>query len=384
MWFKRKLNPAQILMGGSTETSTEPTYNYIKQYESIEIVNRAVNLVVDGAAEIPCIIGERLGTPTRGGVKRKTVETILNFSPNPFQDISSFRRNLILDLIINGNIFIYFDGAHLYQLPAAQVTIETDTKTYVKCYRMGNIEYAPDEVIHIKENSFNSIYRGISRLKPATSSMGLLQQMRKFQHNFFKNGAVPGLIIKSPDVLSQKIKERMLEFWKIHYRPDGGGRSPLFLDGGLSINNLGTTDFKELDFQTACLDCEKTILKAIGVPPILFDGGNNANIAPNHRLFYIETIIPICKKLNSAFSRYFGYQVNSDVTSTPALQPALRDQAAYISTLVNGGILTPNEGRTILGKEELEGHSEIRVPANIAGSAVDPSLGGAPGGESNE
>ena len=111
---------------------------------------------------------------------------------------------LIIHLLIDGNIFVYFDGAHLYQLPARNVEIETDEKTYIKSFIYdGRLEYNPQEVIHIKENSFNSFYRGVPRLKPAYKRMQLLGSMRKFQENFFKNGAVPGLVIKSPNTLSE-------------------------------------------------------------------------------------------------------------------------------------------------------------------------------------
>ena len=69
-----------------------------------------------------------------------------------------------------------------------------------------------------------------------------------------------------------------------------------------------------------------------------------------------------------------------DVSNVPALQPELKEQAAFYSTLVNGGILTGNEGRIGVGLEPLddEAMNQIRVPANIAGSAVDPSQGGRP------
>ena len=43
---------------------------------------------------------------------------------------------------------------------------------------------------------------------------------------------------------------------------------------------------------------EKIILKALGIPPILMDSGNNANIRPNMRLYYLETILPIVRKIN--------------------------------------------------------------------------------------
>ena len=67
-----------------------------------------------------------------------------------------------------------------------------------------------------------------------------------------------------------------------------------------------------------------------------------------------------------------------DVTGIPALQPELRDQAAYYATLVNTGIISPNEAREAIGKEPVDGFDEPRVPQNIAGSAVNPEEGGRP------
>ena len=81
--------------------------------------------------------------------------------------------------------------------------------------------------------------------------MQLLGSMRRFQDNFFKNGAVPGLVLKSPNTLSEKIKERMLQAWSMRYNPKTGGKRPLILDGGLEVDELSKVNFKELDFQEA-------------------------------------------------------------------------------------------------------------------------------------
>ena len=116
----------------------------------------------------------------------------------------------------------------------------------------------------------------------------------------------------------------------------------------------------------------------MGIPPILLDSGNNANIRPNMRMYYLETILPIVRKINYAYSRFFGYEIKEDVIDIPALQPELRDQSQYYSSLVNGGIITINEARTRLGFEALEGQDDVRVPANIAGSAANPDEGGRP------
>jgi HK97 family phage portal protein len=379
-----KLNPAQYVISrneGMTIDSREVVTNYRNAYEQLEIVNRAVNMIVDDVAEIPFQIGEQvLGTNNIiKNIRRSKVDLLINREPNPFQDINTFKRNLIIDLLIDGNIFIYFDGAHMYHLPADKMTIYSDSDTYIEKFSYDNsIDYSPNEIIHIKENSFNSIYRGVPRLKPAFRTMQLLGSMRNFQDNFFKNGAVPGLVLKSPNTLSEKIKERMLQAWVARYNPSSGGRRPLFLDGGLEVENLTEINFKDLDFQEGIKSNERIILEAMGIPPILMDGGNNANIRPNHRLYYLETVLPIVRKIGYAVERFFGFSISEDVTGIPALQPELRDQAAYYATLVNTGILSANEAREALGKEPVEGFDTPRVPANIAGSAVNPEEGGRP------
>ena len=383
---EEKANPSQFLIGreeGLNITSREVVTNYRDAYEKLEVVNRAVNMVVDDVSEIPIDVGGKINgmNPVYKNVRKATVTRLLNVEPNPFQDINTFKRNLITDLLIDGNIFIYYDGANsaLYHLPAENVEIETDDKTYVRKYTYdGVVDYAPEEIIHVKENSFNSIYRGVPRLKPAYRTMLLLMSMRNFQDNFFKNGAVPGLVLKSPNTLSEKIKERMLAAWRARYNPSTGGRRPLILDGGLEIDNLTEVNFKDLDFQAAIEANERIILQAIGVPPLLLDSGNNANIRPNHRLYYLETVLPIVRKVNFAFERFFGFDLVEDMSGVPAMQPELKDQAAYYSTLVNTGIISPNEAREHLRMEPLEGHDDLRVPANIAGSAANPSEGGRP------
>ena len=380
---EEKLNPAQPLIArdeGLTLGTTENFTNYANAYEQLEVVNRAVNMIVDDASEIPVDVGDKLALePIYKNIRKSRVNLLLNHEPNPFQDVSTFKRNLIVDLLIDGNIFVYFDGVHLYQLPARNVDIDTDERTYVNGYiYQGKLQYNPQEVIHIKENSFNSMYRGVPRLKPAWRTMKVLGSMRNFQDNFFKNGAVPGLVIKSPNTLSEKIKERMLAAWRARYNPEAGGRRPLILDGGLELDTLSNTSFRELDFADSIKANENIILQALGVPPILLDSGNNANIRPNHRMYYLETILPIVRKINFAFERYFGFDLQEDTSNIPAMQPELRDQAGFYSTLVNGGVMTPNEARVQMRLDPLDGLDEIRIPANIAGSAADPSEGGRP------
>tara|TARA_R110000772_G_scaffold66361_1_gene147842 strand:+ start:32820 stop:33860 length:1041 start_codon:yes stop_codon:yes gene_type:complete len=337
-------------------------------------------MLVDAASQIDVILDEdkiKQKVPPRKGVRRDLVDRVLNSEPNPFQDISSFRRLLYTDLITEGNAFIYFDGVHIYHLPAHLTDILTDETVYIKGYKCGTVYYEPEEVIHVRDNSVRSIYRGASRLKASEANMKLLARMVNFQDTFFSNGAIPGLILKSENALSEKIKEKMIESWLAAYSPNNGGKRPLILDGGLELDKLSNSTFRELDFDIGIKTQEKAILTSLGIPPILLEGGNNANIRPNQRLFYIETVIPLVDKLIKAFERYFGYKLIPD-NDIPGMQPELQEMATYASTLVNGGIITVNEGRKSLAYDDMDGEDELRVPQNIAGSAVDPSMGGKP------
>jgi hypothetical protein len=145
---------------------------------------------------------------------------------------------------------------------------------------------------------------------------------------------------------------------------------------------LSEQSFSDLDFDRAIKTHGERIMTAVGVPPILLQGGNNANIAPNLRLFYLETVLPIVKLYISAVERYFGYDVEAITSNVSALQPELGEIAKYHSTLVNGGIITPNEARVELRYAKVTDGDTIRVPANIAGSAANPAQGGRPQGAS--
>jgi len=330
-------------------------------------------------------VGDKEAFPGVATIRHKKLVTLLNRNPNPYQSADAFRRNIFLDMLMDGNAFIYFDGASLYHLPAENVTIHPDKKTFIKGYDYNGTKYKPDEIIHIQDNAAESIYRGKSRLKSATDSINLLYNMKAFQANFFKNGAVPGLVLKTPNTLSAKVKDRLINSWAQKYNPKSGGRRPLVLDGGIEIDSISNVDFKKLDFEDSVTNLENTILKVIGIPPILMDGGNNANIRPNQKLMYQETVLPLVRKLISGLERYFGYDLAAALEELSPLQPELDDKAKYYSTLVNGGILTPNEAREALRLEKIEGHDDVRIPANIAGSASNPSEGGRPqGNEEND
>lgn len=388
-WFSReKLNPAQqeIIYTEGDRSPSDAPFDYNVGYKKLECINRGVNMIVNACASLDFDIKDKTHDGSVKGIKQKSLYTLLNHRPNPYQSVQSFRTALYTDFLLEGNAFIYYDGAFLYHLPALHMEIVADEKTFIKNYVYNSsTEFLPNEIAHFKDISGSSIYRGSSRLRAADRNIKTLYKMQEFQDNFFDNGAMFGLVLTSENNLSQIAKDRTVQNWLKYYSSKLGGRKPVILDAGLKPVPLSGTQstFKDLDFDISIKTHNVKVLETLGVPPVLLDGGNQANISPNLRLFYLETVLPIVRKFTSAMEFMMGYDIEAVTNSVSALQPELKDIAAYYSTLTNTGILTPNEARKELRYEpDLdESSNKLRIPANIAGSAQNPAVGGAPKGE---
>jgi HK97 family phage portal protein len=380
-WIREKLNPAQerIYTNEGTQVGTDAKLTYTQAFKKLESVNRSVNMLASACASLDYDIKDKLHEGVAIGVRQKSLNTLLNFRPNPYQSAQDFRQALFTDFVLEGNAFVHFDGVFMYHLPASDVEILTSAKTFINGYRFnGTVDFKESEVFYFRDLNSDSIYRGSSRLESAQKSISTLYSMQQFQEQFFDNGAVFGLVLTSENTLSQIAKEKTIQYWLQKYSTKQGGKRPVILDSGLKPAQVSNQNFKDMDFDLSIKTHSERIMQAIGVPPILMAGGNNANISPNLRLFYLETVMPINRRFISAVERYFGYDVEAITSSVSALQPELKDIAAYHSTLVNAGIITANEAREELRYDKMTGHDEIRIPANIAGSAADPSQGGKP------
>lgn len=393
-WITEKLNPGQRIIRDmepvSHRTNRKP-FTTGQAYSKIEILNRTANMVIDSAAECSYTVGDKYNIVTyANGIKTKTLDTLLNVRPNPFMDISTFRRLVVTDLLFEGCAYIYWDGTALYHVPAALMQVEADANKFIKKFTFNNqIDYRVDEIIFIKDNSYvcgtNSQISGQSRVATVIDSLEKRSKMLNFKEKFLDNGTVIGLILETDEILNKKLRERKQEELQLDYNPSTGQSSVLILDGGMKAKPYSQiSSFKDLDFKEDIEGFNKSICLAFGVPQVLLDGGNNANIRPNIELFYYMTIIPMLNKLTSSLTFFFGYKITPNTKEVAALTPDKESEAKHLTSLVNNGIITGNEARLELNLEPLDDEqmNKIRIPANVAGSAtgVSGQEGGRPKG----
>lgn len=388
-----KLNPVQPIVykneGQAVPTSQTRPISVNNAYKHVEVVSRAVNLIVDLFAMVDYDVKDTLPFTGLTDLRQKSIYKILNYKPNPYQDANSFRRDLCLDFLLQGDAFIYFDGANFYHWKASAVEIVPDPVTRVAGYKYdgGAKIYPPENVLHIRDNGVDTKYRGWSRINAALDSLGVREDMVTYQKQFFKEGISPGLIFTTPQALGHGLKERMRDQWAREYSNKRPGR-PMILDAGLEAKSLGQDDFSKLEFSGTVTEKERLALVALGVPPILLDSGNNANLRPNIDLLFNLTIIPMVRKFIAVYEGFFAFDIKELTYEIPALAPDAKAQSDRLTALVNNGVMTGQEARSELRLEKIEDPllDKIRIPANVAGSATDVTgqEGGRPEGSSGD
>lgn len=390
--FRSKSNPVQRLIkdeeGDKSSTQTRPV-TIRKAFHKIEIVNRCINMLVDNSALVEFDVADQLHfTGLAGtGLRKKQLDNLLRYKPNPHQDASSFRRSAYLNFLYDGNTFIHYDraGPNLYILPSSNVKIVLGTDKSISHYVYNETyRFEPHEIIHIADNSLESNVRGDSRINSCLDSLTNREAMTTFQKEYFENGAVIGLFLETDGILSDKLKQRKQIEVQSQYNPKSGygNGNVLILDNGLKARSINQSTVKDVSISEDVENYEEKVAVALGVPYILLQGGNNANIRPNVELLFSLTIMPMVEKFVRAFELFFAYDLKPTTYRVLALAPDLKTEADRLSALVNNGILTPNEAREALrlARDTDPASDKLRIPANIAGSAtgVSGQQGGKP------
>jgi HK97 family phage portal protein len=392
MFFtKTKKNPVQeeILHEEGSEQRSEQTKHHTvtTAYETIEVVNRTVNMTIDNAALITFDLDSSEGTlgftPVHS-IRPKKLNKLLNLRPNPEMDASTFKRLIITDFLLEGNAFIHYDGESLYHIPAANMKIIAGKTTRVSHYIYAGTErFDADDIIHVKDNSLSSKYIGRSRINSCIESLISRENMLVYKNNVFTSGTSIGLVIEVEDFLNAKLKNRLESAFQARFNAmkTGGGR-PFIADGGAKVKQLASVDFSKLGFKQTIDDIEEKVAVAMGIPPLLLNSGNNANIRPNLELWFYTTLLPMMEKFVSAFEFTFGYDIAASTHKVPALQPDKEKQTKWVTAQRNNGVITGHEARKILRYPALDDKAldDIILPANVAGSqtGVSGQEGGAP------
>ncbi len=371
-----KLTPNRYISTSITEIDMSSTY------EAISVLSRCIDMIVNSAIEVPLNVYEFNGRYYKPVERRPSWAKLLN-SPSTEMDTHMFYKTIYRDLLFKGNTLLYNTRLEWQYIPEYTLDL-TNGKL-----RIGDKEVPyTDDFVFIRLLHGSNEYFAKPYIDRVSSEIDLIKKMLKFQSQYYKNNGIPGVILKTERPLSASLKARLLEEFKsMTSIMTGKAGDPYILDGGIEVEQL-TRSFKELEFRESLDDLESRIIRNLGIPEVLIKGGNNANITPNVKVFYNFTIKPLVETVASALTHhiklvYRGTKndivIRPDFDAVNILRDDFNSYSASVRGLFTTGIISRNEARELLRLEKTD-EDIFLTPANIAGSANDPSVGGRPSG----
>lgn len=129
--------------------------------------------------------------------------------------------------------------------PARMITERDGLGRKIFKYYMGRSDYQewihnPDkpDILHLHINSEDGL-DGRSPLMINRESLGITQAAENYVGSFFGNGAVPGIVLKSPRPLTQKAKDNIRKSWIDRFMGAGNANKVAILEEGIEFEVVG-------------------------------------------------------------------------------------------------------------------------------------------------
>ncbi len=327
-------------------------------YAKNAVAYACIKQVASACSTVPVVLED--GNPLK----------LLFDAPNSGQSMHEFFYSLYAHLMIAGNAYVLVHGdgesvpVSLQVLRPDLVTIKLDeygaVMGYVyqrKLYRM-NDKTRRSSILHVKQfNPLNELY-GQSPLEAAMGHVDVFNSATEFNKSLLDNGARLTTALKFQDTLSAEQRDTLRQqFLKAFTGAKNAGR-PVFLEGGMDVQELGTSP-KDMEFlETSSMAARLTAL-ALGVPPFLIGlpGDNTFNNMKEAKLhFYENTVKPLVEHVLSELNHYMkpfvnaSHSVGAEWDRVDALSPLREARWKRIS---EADFLTTAEKREMLGFKPL-------------------------------
>jgi len=341
--------------------------------------------------------------------KAKQVAKLLN-NPNNFQSKYEFWYQWLMWLELSGEAFTLWwredqksptqTPMEMYVLDSTLIAVTINPARYPS-YRLSTPSYgfskdeplAAHQVMHVKEAAWQGS-AGFNKGILAAELVTLDQDIDVYANYIMLNGAKPsGMFVTDqviPDGKYKEIAARLKEAWSSlvgsqrtdESKPGQG----MLLDQGMKYQTIDILSLQDAQAAELKIQTMKRICGLFGVPPAMIGIAdqkyNNTQTMLDE--FYKSTMFPTIVNVQEKLKQHLltGFpSLSIQFDTANFLKGAPLDQMNYVSAGVNAGILTPNEAREYLGKEEIEGGEKLKEdkPANtdpIKGSSPQDTGGG--------
>ncbi|TXR78315.1 phage portal protein [Bacillus sp. BF9-10] len=368
-----------------------------KQIMQIPTVEACVSLIVNTISSLPIDLYKE---NANGSIKKITKKDkrlyILNRESDPNVSSNTFKKNMVKDYLLYGQAYAYknyevkkmvlgetlIELKELYHLPAqniqptvfhngithdyAEYTLTTITGQHVGESKKKTFKH--NELLRIINNDNNNPFQGEGLLVRGKTVFREALAQTEYANGIYERGALPLGILKSTARLTKDSINRLRDAWASLYGGVKNSAKTVILEEGMTYEGLSMNP-SEIQMMESRRDVNSEICKLFGVPESMVSAKANkyGTLAQNNMHFKTYCVQPILNAIEQSLDRQLltqkekenGYYFRFDVREM--LRTTQDELSNSINTLVNGGIITVNEGRFELDKPPVEGGDDLRL-----------------------
>lgn len=348
-----------------------------------------VRVLAESVGQLPLHLYRQSGD-SRVKAKEHRLYGILHDAPNDYQTSQEFWEMCVAHLAMRGNFYAFKNmvrGEVRELLPLNPDSIQPKLREdyslwYEVAFANGTRDVlSADQVFHVKLLTLDG-FTGLSPLAYAREAIGLGIATQQHGSRLFSNGAKPGGVLSTDQVLGDEAYKRIKESWDAAHQGAENAHKVAILEAGLSWTQVGMSA-EDSQFLETRKHQRSEVAGLMRVPLHKIGDLEHAtfsNIEHQGLEFVTDALMPYLTRIEQRVkvsllspseraTHFAKFNVNG------LLRGDMKARAEYYTKQIQNGALSPNEIRELEDMNPREGGDIYLTPLNMAINGRNPKEG---------
>lgn len=377
---------------GRSESASGKVVNAATALE-VSTVYACLRVLGEGVAQVPLKLMQlSVDGKLRTEARKHPLYEVLACRPNAWQTSFEFREMLVMHAALCGDAFSFINRGTRGQIlelipftPGSVIVRREDdfTLTYQVTGQSGKVQVFPAEAIwHVKGPSWNS-WKGLEAVRVAREAVGLSLAAEEQQARLQKQGVRPSGVYSVEGTLSKEQYAALRSWIDTEMSGSANSGKAMLMDRNAKWVSTAMSGVDAQTDATRRMQIEE-LCRFFRVNPIMVGAeSKNTTYASAEQMFLahlVHTLAPWYSRLEQSIDANLLTDADraAGIYSNFVEEGLLRGSATTTKDVllgyVNGGLMTPNEGRAKLdlNPDADPASDELRIPANLVGS-IEPA-----------
>ena len=345
----------------------------------VSTVLACVKTIADGCATPNLHVYREMDDGTRQKATNIPEYRLLSRRPNEWQTSFEWRRQMTIHAALTGaalSIKVRGDNRRVRELlpvTPGQWDVQRTSRYGVlyRCWDQFGVigEFKPEDVFVLNNLQWDWV-KPMNAVTLARSAIGLAMATERSQQSMHANGMRPSGTYSVDGALNQEQHERLSAFIKRKSGPDNTG-TPLILDRNAKWQNTSISGVDAQHVETRRLQIEE-ICRSYGVFPIMVGHSDKSATFASSEAFFSAHVKHTLAPWHRAWTQRIDEMLldgsgplYAEFDTRYLVAGDMAARAAYARTMVEMGLLSPNEWRDEEGRDPRQGGDEYLTPMNM-------------------